>query len=88
MKWQNMLENANLTKLENGGIVSKDIEKLEKYSESVDDYVGDYGKYFNALIGPGKPNSTNTPSTTNSATSSFVSFALQAVAILAFVILI
>ena len=76
MKWQNILENANLTKLENGGIVSKDIEKLEKYSESVEDYVGDYGKYFKALSG-------------NSAPSTFVSFAaLQAIAIFTFVFLV
>ena len=99
-KWQNMLKNANLTDLKKGGIVSSNAEKLEKYMGSVEDYVGDYGKYFNALFGPDKPNPTTTssptntpsptnkPSTTNSATSSFVSFALQTVAILAFVILI
>ena len=53
-------------------------EKLEKYSGSVEDYVGDYRKHYNALSGPGD---------TSSAPSSFVSFALQAIAIFAFVFL-
>ena len=74
-----MLNSANLTDLEKGGIVSKDIEQLEKYNGNVKAYVGDYGKYYNALSGPGD---------TSSAPSSFLCFALEAIAILAFVFLV
>ena len=79
MKWQNMLKSAKLTALKNGGIVSDDAESLELYSESVEKYVGDYGKYYKALSGPGD---------TSSSPSHFLSLALQAIAIFTFVFLV
>ena len=92
-KWQKMLEDATFDDLQKGGIVSSYAEKLEKYSGSVKDYVGDYGKHYNALSGqiPPVPTPTPTPTPTmkpSSAPSSFGSFALQAIAIFAFVFLI
>ena len=41
-KWQKMLEDATFDDLQKGGIVSSYAEKLDKYSGSVKDYVGDY----------------------------------------------
>jgi hypothetical protein len=73
---QNWLEMQNFTLLIQGGMASDGSEKLEKYEGTVEKYVGDYGKYYNAL------------KVTNSAPANLVSFALQAIVIFAFMFLV
>jgi hypothetical protein len=78
-KMQEILDAAGVANLKKGSIVSDECEKLEAYSGSVEMYVGDYGKHYNALDGPDD---------TSAAPSNLVSFALQIIAIFAFVILV
>ena len=91
VKMQDMLKNANLTELEKYGMVSSNIDKLEEYSGTVEEYVKPYSDYYNALadkgISPTVP--TTVPTTVPSAApSNLVSFALQVIAIFAFVFLV
>ncbi len=74
-KMQNILNNANLTELEKYGMVSSNVKSLQKYSDTVEKYVEPYSDYFSALAGPD----------TSAAPSNLVSFALQVIAIFAFV---
>ncbi len=119
MKMQDMLKNADLAELGKYGMVSPNIDKLEKYSGTVEEYVKPYGDYYNALSDKGilttvpptvpttvpptvfpsvsrpvngtvSPTVMETVSTTvsSAALSNLVSFALQVIAIFAFVFLV
>ncbi len=79
-KMQDMLKDATLTELEKYGMVSSNIDKLVLYSGTVEKYVKPYADYYNALSGKGIP--------VSAAPSNLVSFALQVVAIFAFVFLV
>ena len=83
MKMQDMLKNANLTELEKYGMVSSNIDKLELYSGTVEEYVKPYSDYYNALSGPSGDSDPG-----GAASSNLVSFALQVIAIFAFLFLV
>ena len=86
-KMQDMLKNADLTELGKYGMVSSNIDTLEKYSGTVEEYVKPYGDYYNALSGKGIP-PTVPPTVPSAASSNLVLFALQVIAIFAFVFLV
>lgn len=77
---EDILNKASINDLATGGIVSSDIESLEAYSGTVEEYVKTYANYRNAVKnGP--------PTDGNAASSVLATFALQSVAILTFVFL-
>jgi hypothetical protein len=78
-KMQNILDAAGVANLKKGDIVSSNCVNMQTYNGTVEEYVGDYGKHYKALDGPDD---------TSAAPSNLVSFALQIIAIFAFVILV
>lgn len=51
-KYAAMLKAADINDLIKGDIVWSGTESLQDYSETVEMYVGEYGKHFKALAGP------------------------------------
>ena len=74
-KIQDILKAANVSNLKTGGIVDKSVETLVPTNGTAKDYVGSYGKHYNAL--------TDGPAC--DAASSFVSFSQLVIAIFAFI---
>lgn len=73
-KIQKLLERANLTKLQDAGIASKNAMLKKFKSRSVKDYVGDYAYFIQGLDGETSPHphSASTRKPTGSATSMFL----------------
>ena len=76
-KIKSILDNVDLADLKTGEIVSDNIEKLVSREATAKDYVGEYGKHYNALTEGEK-------CPVASASSTFVSFSLLVIAIFAF----
>ncbi|CAB3976742.1 Hypothetical predicted protein [Paramuricea clavata] len=78
-KMKDILDKAVLANLKKGSIVSSNCQNLEAYTDTVKKYVGAYGDHYNAL---------RSHEDISAASSNLVSFALQIIAIFAFVILV